>query len=184
MFDSSRLVENITQEPILTTAILVVSSKDLIDQPSLYDTCASHMRHLVGDLAAGGEGTLGAVEALLIMAEWAPYTQRSKSGNVGRGEEDKESWMHVGLALRVAYFLGLDRYSFRVQDDGNDPQLHRKVLIWTACFISDRNISIRIGKAFWSRGPGPLTSFRREDWSYLHPNGASDEDYASIFQAT
>jgi hypothetical protein len=182
-FDSGQLVQNITEEPVLTTAILVVSSKDLVDQPQIYETCKDHMKSLVSDLASGGDASLGAVEALLIMAEWAPYTQRSQSGNVGRGEEDKESWMHVGLALRMAYFLGLDKYSFRVKDDGRDPQLRRKMLIWSTCFISDRQISIRIGKAFWSRGPGPLTSLRREDWPSLYPKSPSDEDYASIFQA-
>lgn len=186
MFDSSRIMENIAQEPVLLTAILVISSKDLTDQPVLYDICAAYMRSLVGDLAAGGEGstTLGAVEALLLMGEWAPYTQRSKSDHVGRGEEDRESWMHVGLALRTGYFLGLDKYSFRVADDGKDPELHRKVLVWTACFVSDRSISIRIGKAFWARGPGPLTSFCRDDWPALLPPSRRDEDFASIFQAT
>lgn len=172
----------VKKEPHLLTAILLVASKDLVDEPHIYEACSEHMKSLVSDLAAGGNADIEAVEALLLLAEWAPYTQRG-SGKVGKGEEDKESWMHVGLALRIAYFLALDRYSFRFVDQGKDPNHNRKRLIWTAAYVSDRHISIRIGKAFWSRGPGPLTTLRREDYPSLIPKSPNEEDYASIFQA-
>jgi hypothetical protein len=181
-FDTTRLAETAKKEPHLLTAILVISSKDLIDEPKIYESCAEHMKSLVSDLAAGGEAGLDAVEALLLLAEWAPYTQR-RSAKVGRGEEDKESWMHVGMALRIAYFLAIDRYSFRLPDEQKDPNHSRKRLIWTASYVLDRHVSIRIGKAFWSRGPGPLTTLRREDYPSLLPKSPNEEDYASIFQA-
>jgi hypothetical protein len=181
-FDPSKLAETAQKEPHLLTAILVIASKDLVDEPQLYDSISEYMKSLVSKLAAGGDANIEAVEALLLLAEWAPYTQRG-SGKVGKGEEDKESWMHVGLALRIAYFQALDKYSFRVVDQGKDPDHNRKRLIWTSAYVSDRHISIRIGKAFWSRGPGPLTTLRREDYPSLMPNSPNDEDYASIFQA-
>jgi hypothetical protein len=181
-FDTSRLAEMVKSEAHLLTALLLIASKDLVDEPHIYEACMEHMKSLVSDLAAGGDAGIEAVEALLLLAEWAPYTQRG-SGKVGKGEEDKESWMHVGLALRIAYFLALDRYSFRFVDQGKDPHHDRKRLIWTCAYISDRHTSIRIGKAFWSRGPGPLTTLRREDYPSLIPKNPNDEDYASIFQA-
>lgn len=180
-FDTTRLAHTAKNEPHLLTAILVIASKDLVEEPSIYDACSEHMKSLVSTLAAGGDGGVEAVEALLILAEWAPYTQRG-SGKVGRGEEDKESWMHVGIALRIAYFLALDKYSFRFVDQERDPNHNRKRLLWTCAYISDRHISIRIGKAFWSRGPGPLTTLRREDYPSLIPTISGQEDYASIFQ--
>ncbi|KAK4963791.1 hypothetical protein LTR28_004396, partial [Elasticomyces elasticus] len=182
--DATNLPDTARDWPHLLTAILVIASKDLLDEPHLFGSCTEHMQSLVSALAAGGACGVEAVEALLILAEWTPYTQRSQPGQVGRGEEDREAWMHVGTALRVGYFLGLDRYSFRVYDDAKDPEWQRKRLVWTACYISDRQISIRIGRAFWSRGPGPLTTLRKEDFPSLHPQAADDEDYASIFQAT
>lgn len=182
VFDASRLAEVVKREPHLLTALLLIASKDLVDEPHIYEACMEHMKNLVSDLAAGGDADIEAVEALLLLAEWAPYTQRG-SGKVGKGEEDKESWMHVGLALRIAYFLALDRYSFRFVDQGKDPHHDRKRLIWTCAYISDRHTSIRIGKAFWSRGPGPLTTLRREDYPSLIPQSPNEEDYASIFQA-
>ncbi|KAH8726547.1 hypothetical protein GQ44DRAFT_705808 [Phaeosphaeriaceae sp. PMI808] len=182
IFDTSRLAEVVKKEQHLLTALLLIASKDLADEPHIYEACMEHMKSLVSELAAGGDADIEAVEALLILAEWAPYTQRG-SGKIGKGEEDKESWMHVGLALRIAYFLALDRYSFRFVDQGKDPNHDRKRLIWTSAYVSDRHISIRIGKAFWSRGPGPLTTLRREDYPSLMPKSPNEEDYASIFQA-
>lgn len=181
-FETARLSEMVTREPHLLTAILLIASKDLVDEPLIYEACSEHMKSLVSTLSAGGDAGIEAVEALLLLAEWAPYTQ-SLSGKVGKGEEDKESWMHAGLALRIAYYLALDRYSFRFVDQGKDPDHHRKRLIWTSAYVSDRHISIRIGKAFWSRGPGPLTTLRREDYPSLIPKSPNEEDYASIFQA-
>jgi hypothetical protein len=181
-FDTTRLSDMVRKEPHLLTALLLIASKDLVNEPHIYEACTEHMKSLVANLSAGGEAGIEAVEALLLLAEWAPYTQRG-SGKVGKGEEDKESWMHVGIALRIAYFLALDKYSFRFVDQGKDPYHNRKRLIWTAAYVSDRHISIRIGKAFWSRGPGPLTTLRREDYPSLIPKNPNEEDYASIFQA-
>lgn len=179
----ANLAQTIAQEPHLLTAILVISSKDLINEPHIFAACSEHMQRLVSALAAGGPGEVEAVEGLLLLAEWTPYTSRRQAGQVGRGEEDREAWMHVGTALRVGYFLGLDRYSFRTPDS-RDLQAQRKRLVWTACYISDRQISIRIGRAFWSRGPGPLTTLRKEDFPSLQPQGPHEDDYSTIFQAT
>jgi hypothetical protein len=183
--DAVNLTKTARDEPHLLTAILVIASRDLTDEPNIFITCSEHMRSLVSALAAGGPGNVETVEALLLLAEWTPYTSRSDAGHVGRGEEDREAWMHVGTALRIGYYLGLDRYSFAVRgDEVKDPQWQRKRLVWTACYISDRQISIRLGRAFWSRGPGPLTTLRKEDFPMLAPASPGDEDFASIFQAT
>lgn len=50
----------------------------------------------------------------------------------------------------------------------------------TACYVSDRQISVRIGKAFWSRGPGPMTS---NDFPSLQSQNNGIDDYALTFQA-
>ena len=183
--DAGNLAKTVQDERHLLTAILVVASRDLTDEPHVFISCSEHMRALVSALAAGGSASVEAVEALLLLAEWTPYTSRSDAGHVGRGEEDREAWMHVGTALRIGYYLGLDRYSFAVRgDEIKDPQWQRKRLVWTACYISDRQISIRLGRAFWSRGPGPLTTLRKEDFPMLASANPGDEDFASIFQAT
>lgn len=141
VFDVARLHETAQKEPTLLTAILVIASKDLVEETHMYEICAKHMKDMISDLAAGGPGDVDAVEALLLLAEWAPFTQRAQSGKVGKGEEDREAWNSSGLALRLAYFLGLEKYSFKVTDDGRDPQFSRKLLVWTGmCLIPTRSL--------------------------------------------
>ena len=167
----------------LLTAVLTISSKDLIDQPNVHLCCSRYMHDLISGIAAGHDCDVEAVEALLLLAEWEPQGLRDRTEAVGRGEEDRSAWMHVGMALRTGYFLGLDRTSFRsegVEEAKNDG---RKRLAWASCYVSDRLISVRIGRAFWSRGPGPMTGLSSKDFPSLQPLASGDEDYAKIFQA-
>jgi len=168
IFETSRLAEMAQREVHLLTAILLISSKDLVEEPQVYESCSEYMKTLVSNSPQAVIADVEAVEALLILAEWAPlYPASIRKG--GRGEEDKESWMHVGLALRIGYFLGLDKYSFRVVDDGKDSQHNRNglfgqvkcsviyesgkgLILGSASYISDRQISIRIGRPFGQEG--------------------------------
>ncbi|OKL64725.1 hypothetical protein UA08_01076 [Talaromyces atroroseus] len=170
-------------EKHLLTAVLTIASKDLVDLPHIHEYCSNYMHELISSIAAGVDCDVEAVEALILIAEWEPQGLRPNIERVGRGEEDRAAWMHVGLALRSGYFLGLERTSFRGDPSGDDCDA-RKRLAWTSCYISDRLISVRIGRAFWSRGPGPMTGFVSHDFPSLQPVTEGDEDYAKIIQAT
>ncbi|KAK3672212.1 hypothetical protein LTR78_007965 [Recurvomyces mirabilis] len=169
-------------EPHLLTAILTVASKDDKDWWQWHETCSAHMMQLIAELVYGAEGTVEAVEAMLILAEWVPRRPHS-SPAVGRGEEDQAAWMYTGTAIRLGYLLGIDRTGFRTEADGQSLELNRKRLAWAACYMSDRQISVRIGKAFWSRGPGPMTALRAQDFPSLQPTLNHHDDFAAIFQA-
>ncbi|KAL2820678.1 hypothetical protein BJX63DRAFT_280533 [Aspergillus granulosus] len=170
-------------EKHLLTAVLTIASKDLIERPEIHEYCSKYMHELISGIAAGADCDVEAVEALLLLAEWEPQGLRPRIERVGRGEEDRAAWMHVGLALRSGYFLGLDRTSFRSDPSGDTEIEARRRLAWTSCYISDRLISVRIGRAFWSRGPGPMTGLVSQDFPSLQPVKDGDEDYAQIFQA-
>lgn len=172
-----------TNEKHLLTAVLTIASKDLVDRPEIHEYCSKYMHELISGIAAGADCDVEAVEALLLLAEWEPQGLRPRIERVGRGEEDRAAWMHVGLALRSGYFLGLDRTCFRGDPSGDSETEARKRLAWTSCYVSDRLISVRIGRAFWSRGPGPMTGLVSQDFPSLQPLKAGDEDYAQIFQA-
>ncbi|KAL4994292.1 hypothetical protein BDV10DRAFT_153226 [Aspergillus recurvatus] len=171
-------------EKHLLTAVITIASKDLVERPEIHEYCSKYMHELISGIAAGADCDVEAVEALLLLAEWEPQGLRPKIERVGRGEEDRAAWMHVGLALRSGYFLGLDRTSFRGDASGDTEAEARRRLAWTSCYISDRLISVRIGRAFWSRGPGPMTGLVSQDFPSLQPVKEGDEDYAQIFQAT
>jgi len=50
------------------------------------------MQQLMADLVYSGRGTVEAVEAMLILAEWVPRRPHATPA-VGRGEEDQAAWM-------------------------------------------------------------------------------------------
>ena len=181
-FDRSNLDVFASTEKHLLTAVLTIASKDLVETPQVHECCSKYMHELISGIAAGADCEVEAVEALLLLAEWEPQGLRPRVEHVGRGEEDRAAWMHIGLALRSGYFLGLDRTSFRSDSTGDSDA--RKRLAWANCYISDRLISVRIGRAFWSRGPGPMTGLVSQDFPSLQPMNPDDEDYARIFQAT
>jgi hypothetical protein len=183
-FDRAALDMFASAEKHLLTAVLTIASKDLVDTPHIHEYCSKYMHELISGIAAGADCDVEAVEALILLAEWEPQGLRPRVERVGRGEEDRAAWMHVGLALRSGYFLGLDRTSFRGDPAGDAENDARKRLAWTSCYISDRLISVRIGRAFWSRGPGPMTGFVSHDFPSLQPVQQGDEDYAKIIQAT
>lgn len=183
-FDPAALNSFAINDKHLLTAVLTISSKDLTEQPNIHSCCSRYMHDLISGIAAGHDCEVEAVEALLLLAEWEPQGLRNHIETVGRGEEDRSAWMHVGMALRTGYFLGLDRTSFRSEDQEEAKNDGRKRLAWASCYVADRLISVRIGRAFWSRGPGPMTGLSKQDFPSLQPLAPGDEDYARVFQAT
>ena len=182
-FQRAALDDFASNEKYLLTAVLTIASKDLVDRPEIHEYCSKYMHELISGIAAGAECDVEAVEALLLLAEWEPQGLRPRIERVGRGEEDRAAWMHVGLALRSGYFIGLDRTSFRGDAYGDQESESRRRLAWASCYVSDRLISVRIGRAFWSRGPGPMTGLVSQDFPSLQPAKEGDEDYSKIFQA-
>ena len=92
--------------------------------------------------------------------------------------------MLVGTAVRLGYLLGLDQCGFRTEEDQvPPPEFLRGRLVWSACYMADRQISIRVGRGFWSRGPGPSSNFQGKDFPGLSPKNPEMDDYASIFKA-
>lgn len=183
-FDPAQLDLFAVNDKHLLTAVLTIASKDLVDRPNIHICCSRYMHDLISGIAAGHDCEVEAVEALLLLAEWEPQGLRNRIEAVGRGEEDRSAWMHVGMALRTGYFLALDRTAFR-QESAEEARIDgRKRLAWAHCYVSDRLISVRIGRAFWSRGPGPMTGLSSQDFPSLQPLTPGDEDYAKIMQAT
>ena len=183
MFDSTNFSKTASQSPHLFCAILTVASAESLTNRAVHQDCLAHARALVSDLLYGLEGGVQAVEALLVLAEWSVWHHGEKV-KPGKGRESASAWMLVGTAVRLGYLLGLDRTSFRNDIVEQAPQdLHRRRLVWAACYMADRQASIRVGRGFWSRGPGPLTGFQPGDFPSLRPGAPENDDYAMIFKA-
>jgi hypothetical protein len=119
-----------TQEPHLLTAMITVAARDLPQGENVLRTCSGYMHQLVSEIIAGKKCDVEAVEALLLLAEWEPQDSLSEGKEVGCGEEDRAAWMHVGLALRMGYFLGLDRTAIKHDDEDKAAHFNRRRVTW------------------------------------------------------
>ena len=88
------------------------------------------MERLISARIYSGSSSVGAVKALLILAEWAPQRLESRS-TIGRGEEDHGAWMQVGCAIRLGYLQSLEQTGLSLgQAASSDPETRRKRLAW------------------------------------------------------
>ncbi|KAH0277127.1 hypothetical protein KCU91_g3395, partial [Aureobasidium melanogenum] len=181
LFETENLAAIAVHEPYLLAAVCTIASKD---EPAWWDTheaCSTHMQQLIAELMYGGIATLGAVEALLVLAEWVPRPPQSMTA-VGRGEEEQTAWMLSGMAIRMGYLLGIDRTGFVNESDPGAPDYVRRRLAWVGCYMSDRHISVRVGKAFWSRGPAMIKYSSRDFQDVKYPGNPTD-NFAALCEA-
>lgn len=87
------------------------------------------MESLISRLIYGSEATVGAVEALLILAEWAPQPPHEIS-SFGCGKEDYGAWMLVGVAIRLGYLQRLEQTGLQEGEDALSDTFTRKRIAW------------------------------------------------------
>lgn len=159
------------------------------------------MESLLSPLIYGGVTTVGAVEALLILAEWAPQPPHEIS-SIGCGKEDYGAWMLVGVAIRLGYLQRLEQTGLHDPPESPSESYSRKKIAWAgmslltaakpaelltwilvACYMSDRQVSIRLGKGFWSRGPGPASNLRAAHFPSLQAQQLGPDNMGLLLQA-
>lgn len=126
------------EEPFLLSAILMIATKDRPDLEAEHRCIWSHLQGMILAVALGSSATkcVGAIEALLLLAEWVPHAHFQRP-NIGhrrgrRDDEDSAAWTLVGLAVRQGYLIHLDRYAFRGGEQGDSKSIaERNRLTWT-----------------------------------------------------
>ncbi|KAL7947113.1 hypothetical protein V8C42DRAFT_352495 [Trichoderma barbatum] len=185
-------IDNIRKSDFfLLTVLLTISSRDSPTHSLIHRHCWDFTQRLLLEVLLGYPWTLRSrtVESLLLLSEWLPYvelTQVAANETKSMFIEDRTSWSLVGLAVRQAYLMRLDQGAFpnAVMQETKE-QSEYKRLIWTFVYIADRQISVRLGQSFWSRGPSLSTRLTAKDFPSLQPtSNGSQDDYASVHQAT
>ncbi|KAG6021923.1 hypothetical protein E4U41_002362 [Claviceps citrina] len=182
IFEEGSPAEWAEKEPHLLTAILTVAAKDDPTWFRVYDACSRHIESFMSTLVYAGSTSIGSVEALLILAEWAPQRPQENSA-IGCGQEDHGAWMLVGMAIRLGYLQRLEQAALLPDDGTLTPEMSRKRVVWAACYMSDRQVSIRLGKGFWSRGPGPALHLRAAEFPTLQAQQLGLDNMGLLFQA-
>ncbi|OJZ90814.1 hypothetical protein ASPFODRAFT_179849 [Aspergillus luchuensis CBS 106.47] len=188
---SSRMSQIQRSEYFLLTAILTIASRDNPHHSLTHRYCWDHTQRLLVDvlLAHPWTQTPATVQGLLLLAEWLPHIQvqeTSSESSKNLFSEDRTAWSLVGLAVRQGYLQRLDQAAFRsFSHSGSKQRTEQDRIVWAYIFIADRQISVRLGQSFWSRGPSLAAKFTADDFPSLQPRPENDnEDYASWLQAS
>ncbi|KAK4062188.1 transcriptional regulator family: Fungal Specific TF [Trichoderma harzianum] len=190
MFGQSGIDKIRTSDFFLLTVILTIASRDSSNHSLIHRYCWDYTQKLLLEVLLGYPWTLKSrtVESLLLLSEWLPHIELTQSvSNESKSMfiEDRTSWSLVGLAVRQAYLMRLDQGAFpNIATQETKEQAEHKRLLWTFVYIADRQISVRLGQSFWSRGPSLSTRLTAKDFPSLQPANSSQEDYASAHQAT
>ncbi|KAK9378450.1 uncharacterized protein V2V93DRAFT_328992 [Kockiozyma suomiensis] len=183
------LSEFVVQELYLLTAMVIVASR-YVNQ-LVNDRCWKYMQQLISDLVFGTDPSVGTIESLLLLSEKIPRMPGVNTKCLHYHEE-RMSWTLIGFAIRLSYYLGINQKTLISLSDCMDDATHRQRLAWTYCYMHDRQESIRLGKAFWSRGSG--LCFQNPDigasmlesslnFSTLSISNGNTDDYSSHVQA-
>ncbi|SZF00992.1 unnamed protein product [Blumeria hordei] len=166
-------------EPHLFAAILTISSRE---NEQIYNVCYNHLQKLISMIIAGAKVNIEAVEALILLSQWVPQRPHA-SYSVESSEEDQTAWMYTGMAIRLAYHIGLDRAALMSEKCGDLSFIKRQQLVWAACYICDRQVSVRLGKRYWEFGPAPIPELNSSELSNFQHDVANEDDRSSIFEA-
>ncbi|KAF2011199.1 hypothetical protein BU24DRAFT_399475 [Aaosphaeria arxii CBS 175.79] len=176
-------------EHFLLSSLLTIASRDSPRFVLVHHSCWNYVQRLLLDvfLSRSSTSTPRTVEGLLILAEWLPHIEVACLTRVASGElfgEDRLAWSLIGLAIRQAYMIGLDRGAFRDNSQLAHGKLNvQKRLVWHFVYLADRHISVRLGQSFWSRGPSLSSDFTADDFPSLKPKSGDQFDYSQLLQA-
>jgi hypothetical protein len=147
--NDARLTRFASEEPFMLMVMVLVVSR--YEKDSVHVSCWDVIRDHLSQITYGGLPTIDVVEGLLLLSEYLPHLPNVADKDFHQVEACM-SWNLVGLAIRYSYFLGLDQRALLDRDTELDGKTSHERLVWTYCYLFDRQISIRLGKAFWSRG--------------------------------
>ena len=105
-------------ERYLLAAMIIIASRHASGMRQVHDRSWAVMRGWLSDIQClGAPPTIGLVEALLLLAENLPRDPSSlrdgiRAMGIGEevhGAENRQAWMLIGMAIRSAYGLGIDK---------------------------------------------------------------------------
>ncbi|CDO73651.1 hypothetical protein BN946_scf185014.g121 [Trametes cinnabarina] len=157
-----------SRSPFLLTSICAVASRFYDARPDLHPKLSDLARKLAFQVPARGYKSVEIVQAYLINTLWG-------CGPVQRYEQD-QTWLLLGMAIRMATDLNLHRRSTGVSPDtpegrARDREVHNRERTWIFCFCLDRSFSAQMGKPYsikedymirnasqWARSPVAIPS--------------------------
>lgn len=148
---TEQIAEFALTERYLVTAMVIVAShyNHSAGMRDVHERSWAAMRSWICEIhCLGALPTVGLVEALLLLAENLPRDPPRTSSDPVHVQgfdkdvhdiENRQAWMLIGMAIRCAYGLGIDKLALRhIPDVDRTYEVERARLVWTYCYLFDR----------------------------------------------
>ncbi|KIY44020.1 hypothetical protein FISHEDRAFT_52517 [Fistulina hepatica ATCC 64428] len=126
------------RSPFLFTVICAIASRFYTERPELYHELMNHARSLAGQALIKGPKTVDMCHAFILLALY-PVP--------GKRLEDDNSWIYLGMAIRVAIDLNLQYPpSHEPADEMRARELLNRTRVWINCYNLDRSTGSQYGR--------------------------------------
>jgi hypothetical protein len=148
----AQIAEFARDERYFVTAMIIIASRSNYSpgMREVHERSWQVMRGWLSDITClGAPPTVGLVEALLLLAENLPRDPVRAGtpdpvhalgfGEEVHGSENNQAWMLIGMAIRCAYSLGIDKLALKLlEEQDRTYEVERGRLAWTYCYLFDR----------------------------------------------
>lgn len=140
-----QLADFTRSERYLATAMVIIASRHdrAHGMRQVHERSWAVMRGWISEIIClGAPPTVGMVEALLLLAEYLPRdpprtdapdpVHAQGAGEEVHGSENRQAWTLIGMAIRLAYSLGIDKLALKlIPECDRTPEVERARLVWT-----------------------------------------------------
>ncbi|KAI5476944.1 hypothetical protein MNV49_007045 [Pseudohyphozyma bogoriensis] len=154
----------LARSPFLFTTICTVASRFYRKgSPGLYKRCLSVTKRAAFAFMARGWKSPEVAQGFMILSKWNQPAERF---------EEEITYQLVGIGIRLAMDLGLHRKTPALSSEGIseeakrefDVEVHNRERLWLLLFVSDRSLSIQMGKPHFIDREGPLIETAKHWW--------------------
>ncbi|KAJ6492304.1 fungal-specific transcription factor domain-containing protein [Mycena sanguinolenta] len=151
-----------TRCPVLFTVVCAVSSQYYTEKSEIYPIVMHFAKRSAANALNEGWKTIELCQAYLLLSIYAVPA---------RNWEADCSWLYIGVAIRLATDLNLDKEPINRAAEGNEKwerELLNRTRVWMICFIWDHLIATQSGKPPAIK-PDVAMKRRSDDWYRLSP---------------
>lgn len=125
------------RSPFLFTTICAIASRHLPDSQALYPQAMHYAQVAAAEALIGGVKNVEMASAYMLLSLFPVPARRW---------EDDRSWLYLGLAIRVATDLNLQKPPAKAVNEAHAREMLNRTRVWLNCFNLDRSTGSQHGK--------------------------------------
>lgn len=149
------------RSPFLFTTICAIASRYLADSKELYPQAMHYAQAAAAEALIGGVKNVEMASAYILLSLFPVPARRW---------DDDRSWLYLGLAIRVATDLNLQKPPAKAVNETHAREMLNRTRVWLNCFNLDRSTGSQHGKPPIIRDTDYMACHSEDWWRQSHYN--------------